>query len=305
MFGGGSGRECNLDETHASPAPRACLLVSLAACSSTGEGSGEPPLRTAEPTVHVEADPQRTQPRSEDEDGEGLEYFLAVLGQTGIEHCDTAGGYEPTWLAVEPTLGFVPAGGEGLATLDEALYDQPVLARGRRAEHPPRPPLEIEPQPCGMMQMRSDWVTTPRGIRVVRSSDRSTLPDYFDTSSIRRLDELELRLEGDEVLVEFVNPLPVTLDRVGFVMHYEGCYGKPGTASREAPKVTLESGASTSHRFPLIVEKSHSGPRKGGRNARIHRAASLVLTLGGADGAIVHTDFALSLNDVGIAFDCP
>ena len=276
--------------------------MSVAACTASESGAEPTDQPDPEAPVHIESEPSRTPT-----DTAGPEYFFAVLGQAGIEHCVEGMGVEPSWLRVHPTLGFVAAGGPGLASLEqlEALYDQPVLARGLVSPAPITPPLEVEFSPCMPMQRRSDWVNTPRGIRVRRSEEPR--PDYFHTTSVRRLDELRVEREGEQLVVSFLNPLPFALDGLTLRMHYEGCYGKPGTSTRESEMATLGPGEVFSHRFELFDAAKGGVPRKGGPSARRHRAADLSFSLGpqaGPGGAAVHTDLAVSLRSYGIEFDC-
>lgn len=274
---------------------RPWVLASLVVACTVGESMESAQPKPQDPTVHVEAEPLPG------EVVDGPEWFFAVLGQTGIEHCPD-GTHEPTWLAVQPTLGSVPAGDEAAV---EQLMDRPVLARGTAIAAPPRAPLPVEPQPCPMAQMRSDWIDTPRGIRV----QRTLSPDieHFEVSSLRELDELAVRRDGDELVAEFSNPLPFALTGVRLRMHYEGCYGKPGTTSRESEPVELAPGQTITHRFPQIAEHDHTGPRKGGPTAHEHIAAALVLELpaqAGPDGGAVHADLSVSLHALGLAFEC-
>lgn len=278
---------------------RSTLLLAslLLACMSTEPAEAPASPSAASPTIApVETEPSPTP------EPEGAEFFFAVLGQTGVEHCP-GGGYNPTWLDVRPMLGFVEAGGAATQNL-ESLMDQPVLARGTSMAAPQRAPLGIDVQPCPLVQMRGDWVNTPRGIRVQRTSPPNI--EHFHVTSVRRLDELAVTREGEELVVSFRNPLEFTLIDVQLVMHYEGCYGKPGSASVAGDPIELAPGAAVEQRFALIVEREPIGPRKGGPSAREHRAADLVLTVGEQrEGATVHADLSVSLRDLGIAFDCP
>lgn len=283
---------------------RSTLLLAslLLACMSTepaeapeSAATGPEPSPASPSIAPVEAEPSPTP------EPDGDETFFAVLGQSGVEHCP--GGHNPTWLNVHPTLGFVGAGGAATENLD-SLMDQPVLARGTSMATPQRAPIGFEVQPCPLMQMRSDWVNTPRGIRVQRTPTPNI--EHFHVTSVRRLDELAVTREGDELVVSFRNPLAFALVDVRLVMHYEGCYGKPGSASITGDPIELAPGATIERRFPLIVEREPIGPRKGGPSAREHRAADLVLTVGEQrEGAAVHADLSVSLADLGIAFDCP
>jgi hypothetical protein len=156
-----------------------------------------------------------------------------------------------------------------------------------------------------MMQMRSDWVTTPRGTRVQRTHAPIA---HFQATSVRRLDELTVAREGDEIVVSFTNPLPFALAQVQLELHYEGCYGKPGSTSRASKAHTLEPGQTLTDRFGVFVEQAHAGPRKGGPSARQHLANALVLRLGEQDvpgDAAVHADLSVELGDLGIDLECP
>ena len=279
------------------PRSCACLLLSVAACTGS-ESSSTRPAGEAASAGQVQADSGA----GSSADASGPEFFLATLGQDGIQHCP-GGGYEVTWLAVHPTLGFVNAGGPALRdpSVLEPLYDHPVLAEGKVAEPPERPPLDVNIEMCMPMQMRSDWVNTPRGIRCMR--DERPRPDYFHTTSLRRLDELSVTREGEELVVSFENPLPVALEGVSLRMHYEGCYGKPGSTSKTSERSEkLAPGEAISHRFSLfdVVERDAS---PGARDRSKHAAAELELNIGGA-GTTVHADLSVSLRAFGIEFDC-
>lgn len=178
----------------------------------------------------------------------------------------------------------------------EALMDLPVLARGSAGPKPATPPLEVEPAPCPVMQMRSDWVNTPRGIRARRTSP--TGAEHFHLTSVRRLDELKAVLAEDRVTASFENPLPFALTGVRLRMHYEGCYGKPGATELASQVQRLGPGERLEHVFPLLEK---ADPK------RVHRAAVLVLEIAGSEGpadAKVWTDLDVSLHELGIDFEC-
>lgn len=260
----------------------------LTLACTTGE---PPPAHDPGPPIVQPAEPESNPVSTTD----GPEWFFAVASQVGVEHCPN-GKFE--WLAVQPTLGWITTSGDAVAEL-EALLDQPVLARGSAGPEPERPPLSIEPSPCPPMQMRSDWVNTPRGTRVRRTEP--TGAGHFHLTSVRRLDELTVATDGDQIIASFQNPLPFALTGVRLRMHYEGCYGKPGTTSRESEPVTLAPGERIDHEFPRIDE------REGDERRRLHRAAALVLVVGGSEGpsdAKVWVDLDVSLARLGLEFDC-
>lgn len=279
------------------PRSYACFLLSLFACTGN-ESSSTRPAGEAGSAGQAHADAGAGASAG----SEGPEFFLATLGQDGIQHCP-GGGYEVSWLAVHPTLGFVNAGGPALSdpSILEPLYDHPVLAQGKVAEPPERPPLDVNIEMCMPMQMRSDWVSTPRGIRCMRNE--GPRPDYFHATNLRRLDELSVTREGEELVVSFKNPLPVALEGVSLRMHYEGCYGKPGSTSKTSERSkSLAPGEAISHRFSLfdVIERDSS---PGARDRSKHAAAELELNIEGASTS-VHTDLSVSLRAFGIEFDC-
>ncbi|PRQ05789.1 hypothetical protein ENSA5_01090 [Enhygromyxa salina] len=276
--------------------PSLTLSSLLIACTSTEPGA---PERTEAPglgPVSVEAEPNPVEHR------DGPEYFFAVVGQTGYERCPDAHG-SPTWLDLQTTLGWVPTSG---TPNFEPLMEQPVLARGQAGSAPERPALDVKGEPCPVRQMRSDWVNTPRGIR----SYRTDVPDieHFHATSVRRLDELTVTREDDEIVVSFTNPLPFALTEVQLELYYEGCYGKPGSTSRASAVVTLAPSQTLSWRFWLIAEHEDAATPKAEPSRRQHAASAIVLSLGeqaGPDGATVHADLDVALRDLGIDFECP
>lgn len=265
---------------------RFALVLALSAFACT---TAEPPSTEPDPTppsVRVESEPT---PVSETD---GPEYFFAVASQVGVEHCPN-GEFE--WLDVQPTLGWVRTSGPATAELD-ALMDLPVLARGSAGPAPERPPLAVQPAPCPMMQMRSDWVNTPRGMRARRTAPVEA--EHFNITSVRRLDELKVVAKGERVTASFDNPLPFALTDVRLRMHYEGCYGKPGATTHESPSVTLQPGERLEHEFAVFDAPD---PK------RVHRAAAIVLEIGGSEAppaAKVWADLDVSLHRLGVKFEC-
>lgn len=260
------------------------FALSILACTTA-----EPPSTEHEPTppsVQLESEPT---PVSEID---GPEYFFAVASQVGVQHCPN-GKFE--WLGIQPTLGWVTTSGSATAELD-ALMDLPVLARGRVGPKPERPPLAVEPAPCPEMQMRSDWVNTPRGMRARRTARVDA--EHFHLTSVRRLEELQVVAKGDRAVASFENPLPFALTNVRLRMHYEGCYGKPGATRHESPSVTLQPGERLEHEFAVFDAPD---PK------RVHRAAAIELVIGGSEGppdSAVWADVDVSLHRLGVKFEC-
>lgn len=268
------------------------LTAALAlACTPTEEQTerSQPPSASEPPAV-VEAEPRPGAP--------GREYFLGYVSQTGIEHCPNGSEFE--WLDVRSTLGFIPTGGLSL----EPWMGKVVLATGEAGARPPSS-TDIQPAECPLMQMRSDWTNSPKGIRV----DRGKHPgiEYFTVTSVEPLEELAVVRGGEELLVRFTNPLPFALQRVGLVAHYEGCYGKPGSTERSQEGKPLAPGETIDARFPIIAEvEADHDPRKGGLPAKVHLIDSIQLDVeAAADAPTVHVDLDAQVSAFGLDLTCP
>lgn len=228
---------------------------------------------------------------------DGPEYFIGVASQTGIQHCPNG---KQEWLDLSPAIGFVGVGGPGSENI-EKLLDHPVLARGNAGPRPPSRPLATPPAPCVPMQMRSDWVLTPRGIVVDNGSGAAI--EYFHTTSVRALDELTVRREGNEIIVDLRNPLPFAIEEVGVAVHYEGCYGKPGSRTIRHSPAPLALGETQTDRFPIFAEQDDDGANAGSR--REHAAHSIELTGKLSAETTVHLDLDVKLAAMGVAVECP
>jgi hypothetical protein len=168
-------------------------------------------------------------------------------------------------------------------------------------------PAELPaPEPCPIMQMRSDWRHTPAGMRM----DRGEHPNIeeFVVASVEAL-PLALVREGDELVVRFTNPLPFALAELTLIGHYEGCYGKPGTMQVSGTPTPLAAGASLVERLPTIAEDLAQGPapaHKGGPQARVHLLHSIQLLATPAPGAApLHVDLDAPLSSFALSLDCP
>jgi hypothetical protein len=229
---------------------------------------------------------------------EGDEWFLGFVSQTGIEHCATE--FEPEWLAVRSTLGFIPTSGASL----DAWMAKPVLARGRTITTPERG-LEVEPKPCPIAQMRGDWVGSPLGTRI----DRRNHPEieHFLVTSAEPLASLKVTRVANELTVDFQNPLPFALAEFAILVHYEGCHGKPGATHRWVASKPLAVGEARIERFDIVVDElPPPGERKGGPTAREHLAYSIELSaIAVADAPTLHVDLDVPLAALGIDVDCP
>ena len=166
----------------------------------------------------------------------------------------------------------------------EPLEGQVVLVTGEPATPPPSPP---EGPDCPIMQMRSDWVMGKEGIRIRQGGGG---PPGIRVQSATKV-EVGARREKEELVVRFRNPLTRPLGNVSLQLHYEGCYGKPGSSTHEKAIGTLAPGAIAEHRFPVMDEP-------GGR----HVAHSFGVE-GGDETVTVAVD--LSLAKLGVEVACP
>ncbi len=268
----------------------ACMPKDDAAEQPDGPAPG-----TASKPAPVEAEPNPIGPNP------GNEWFLGFVSQTGVEHC--ASEFEPTWLAVQSTLGFISTSGQSL----DAWMAKPVLATGQAI---PAPKLELAPEttpkPCPIMQMRSDWVNTPQGLRIDHQGHPAI--EHFFVSSAEPLTQLVVTREGDELVVEFTNPLPFELAEFAMTIHYEGCYGKPGSTQQSRAAKPLAVGERRTERFPMLAEQTSAeiGERKGGPAAHVHLAKSLELSAKPGPGApTLHVDLDAPFAAFGVSLECP
>lgn len=223
-------------------------------------------------------------------------YLVGLMGQSGTEHCP-GGGAERKWLSLRPAIGRVSVSGPDDAVL-EPLMDRPVLALGLPGDPPPRAEGEGLPpkvEACLPAQMRSDWRTTPRGILIERSPSPSL--SHLRMEAVRPLHELAVRKDGDHVVVTLQNPVPVVLSGVELRVHYEGCFGKPGTRAETTAVGELGVGAQASARMPQL--SANDGAPEGTRDFRAH-SVQLV-----AQGEGVVIDLDVPFSDLGLETKCP
>lgn len=267
-------------------------VVLMGAC--TGREPSDRPATPAEPVSVVRGESPAATTWLWRADGPELSdpgYLLGVIGQAGIEHCP-GGGFDRQWLRVRPTIGRVSVSGPDESEFD-SLMGQPVLAVGR-----PRPapsvamtePVELCPPP----QMRSDWRQTPLGVVIER--EPAPRVEHFELTAMRALHELSARLEGDSVVVTLLNPMPIALRGVELRVHYEGCFGKPGTVFEAIEIGDLGVGADASAQVPKVVTRGDARP---GRS--LFRAFSVQLVATG-DGLVLDLD--VLLQRLGAEVEC-
>ncbi len=206
-------------------------------------------------------------------------------------------------------VGFVRL--EVPATVDlSPLEGKAVVVTGKGKELPPPPAVEhvheapsLNPLPdgpgieCPQYQMRSDWVIGKNGFRIMRQRSAG-LPMMFKVTSAKLFSGVELEVHGDSLAVTVTNVLGVAAEDVKVVLHYEGCYGKPGSDSRSQAAALLPAGGRIEATFPTIVSED-----QGQWGIRIHRAYSLQI-LGAKGPVLFDCDLPLGLFEA-TGVDCP
>lgn len=283
-----SGLGCD-DLSHRVPRLSLLFALSLVACkapASSGAAVQEPvPLNAPRP-------PRAPELGAETPGGPSA-IVVGVLRRQGRWVCEEGGPPDRgRWVDVHPAVGFVPLiDGPPAHARGPSLYGEIVVARGRVSD---RRPLVPEPgrRACApSMQLRSDYVNSPDGVLVRRKPAPLAA---FEAAQIARYDGLSARAIHGGVEVTFVNrlgrPLPAPLV---LRAHYEGCYGKPGTAHLER---RAESSLANCESFKATFPRFHT---RSGRQA--HALASTEVD---ASGDRIWFDLDVSIDALGVRVSC-
>ena len=190
------------------------------------------------------------------------------------------------------------------------LEGQAVVVTGKPTAAKPAPAPEyvhaavaLNPKPdgpgieCPMYQMRSDWVIGKNGMRIMRGRSAG-LPALLKVEKARPFDGLDLEVHGPDLSVTFTNTFKSTLKGVKLKLHYEGCYGKPGTDTRTESLGDLAAGDNRTLLFPTIVDED-----QGKWGIRHHRAYSIQVLSSSGD---VLFDCDLSMASFSVTgIECP
>ncbi len=210
---------------------------------------------------------------------------IGVVTEQGRPVCE--GGHTPRWTDLRLEVGFVPVTGAD-ARLRPWL-NRPVWVRGQASAEQ----RVLRPQPpCELVQWRGDWLAGPHGVRSVAEGD--TRPAAFAVADAGLVDVTATRA-GDQITVRLTNPLAVPLRDARLTVHYEGCYGKPGSSTQAGPTATLAAGAAVTFAAPALLERPADRRRR-------YRATRVSLA-GQAEGVLVDLD--LPLAQLGITTACP
>ncbi len=214
-----------------------------------------------------------------------------VVGVVTEQHRQVCEAGEERWVDPHLEVGFVQVvGGDDVL---RPLLGKPAVVTGEVFPGPPATPFATGPE-CPQYQMRSDWVVGKGGMRVRRNGARTY---SLEAKGASALDGVRARRDGDEVEVVFRNPLRIPLKQAALVVHYEGCYGKPGVTSQRHVVAELAPGAEMTARFPVHM----SSDRGRGVNP-VHRLADL--TVASATPGVVF-DLTLSVASLGAPVSCP
>lgn len=223
--------------------------------------------------------------------------LVGVLHEGGTQLCSEP--YEVHWVDRTWAVGFVPlvhdpAHHDSIAKLEGSVVkvfgvatDAPTTIH----EGDPRPEKTVM---CGELQMRSDWELWPKGTRARRDDG----PDLakLRVESIEVVEPFGGALHDDDVWFSVTNPFEREVKDATLVAHYEGCYGKPGTAVERRPLGTLEAGA-TLEDIPV----PQISMRKMARG-QAHRLDSVQL-IGTVEGGAFDLD--VQIDTLGIDVTCP
>lgn len=218
-------------------------------------------------------------------------WHIGVLSQRGNPDCSEG---RQQWVDTQPVIGWIST--DALSDEEAKWLDFPVVAHGKWTAAPTSPATTVKGE-CPPPQARSDWRFTPRGLRIQRGGGRSG-GAHLERDYMRPLVDLTATTVGDEIVVDFRNPLPVALQDVVIRIHYEGCMGKPGTLSREHAVGTLEPRAGTRSQLPRLAGRSKADPDI----PPDHAARSVQIEATGTD---VTLDLDVPLGILGAKVECP
>ena len=176
--------------------------------------------------------------------------LIGVLTEQGDMQCNERGAV--SWVNKHLEVGFTPLVIGPDKALMETLRTQLgalVAVEGVPITDYARPPVTHQ-GPCMVPQMRSDWRQGMHGMRVQR------YPNPFPalkTHAVKAFDALKVARQGDELHITLRNVLDRPLEALHLSLHYEGCYGKPGSNLRQKTIPRIEPGAEISVSWPAII----------------------------------------------------
>jgi len=216
--------------------------------------------------------------------------LVGMLSLQGDRQCD--GTPTGKWINQHHEVGYVHLipGKHKLGRFENL----PVILTGRPVESFRKPVVRHMGACPPLMQMRSDWTLGMQGMRVQRSPG----PGFpaFKVQSIRPWTGASITRKGDKIIVRLRNELGVDLRHLTLRLHYEGCYGKPGTTARSESRPVVRQGKEVTATFATLAHKTRGGSK------RTFSASSLTLS---GQTAGVSLDFNWSLRLAGAGVACP
>lgn len=219
-------------------------------------------------------------------------HLVGVLTQQYQQKCTGKNGTEAEWVDPHFEIGFSPVeAGSGVAL--EGLVGQPVVAlvqvvKGKSSAIPPKG--EAFAHTCEPMQMRSDWIPAKEGIRMLRSLKAGTRWRGLQVTAVRKIQPVQLTKSGPDAVAVVTNDLGIPLEGVDLVFHYEGCHGKPGTATEVREVGALKVDESREVKAPLVVERERT---RGETRGMAHILVSVQLVTS-SKGVVIDLDLPLS-----------
>lgn len=215
-----------------SSSPRSIVVVVVAmfACACAPPAPAPSTAPTPVQTAATAPQPADPAPPPATAEPAGQVRVLGRLQRMGDRTCP-GGKYGDDFVNAYWTVGLVPlhttpAQEQELA----ALRGKPVLVTGTPEAGPPAI-TRVEPEPCPVMQMRSDWIDSPDGIVMQR---RAPPLRGLRLASARAWTGLGAAIAGRHLSVKLEADLGgATLSDAELVVHYEGCYGKPGSQQKD------------------------------------------------------------------------
>jgi hypothetical protein len=162
---------------------------------------------------------------------------VGVLNEAGTNRCVDG---DESWVDTHLTVGWSRVYG---TSMPSSLKGKVVVLSGETTTPPPATQVKND-FTCPPMQMRNDWIRTRSGMRYDRNLKAPT--HDLKATDIKAFDGLKLQFDAaaDTVSVRLHNPLAQPMNDVTLVLHYEGCYGKPGSVTKRHPIGIIQPGKS-------------------------------------------------------------
>lgn len=159
-----------------------------------------------------------------------------------------------------PEIGFVPVALDKMSDfVKEGFQDKIVIAKGNVKQNFAddalgRYSLRVVPdQSCGFWQMRSDWLNGHKGLRLLREVPLQVKRvaefsveslDFFPGFQVMPHDSTKVR-------AALYNPLPVSIQNVRMIAHYESCKGKAMSTQTVSESTDLKPNKIFGYEFPI------------------------------------------------------